>query len=308
MELDADVICLQEVDWAQYDDWLLPRLSAHGYAASFLPKSRFRTMSEKMKKSPGGGVDGCATFWKTNKLRQVGTPMVVEFAQLALGRSDFAKNDTMFERFCSKDNIALGVVLESVTGHDAVATTTPSAPHRFFVVNVHIHWDPAQTDVKLVQSVMLMDEIGKYTAKFMREHPQVPRSSMTIPTLISGDFNSLPNGLVYDFLSNPGGVRDVGKHADLTECFAAPLLPTPADTTEDTDTVKESAKDEKATGKAAVVDDEQRVQLKRWLSWRESGYGEIARSEVLKHALSGSLCSAYKGVEGVPVEVRLGVY
>jgi mRNA deadenylase 3'-5' endonuclease subunit Ccr4 len=311
---------LQEVDWAQYDDWLLPRLSAHGYAASFLPKSRFRTMSEKMKKSPGGGVDGCATFWKKEKFRQVGSPLVVEFAQLALGRADFAKNDTMFERFCSKDNIALGVVLEStVTGASGSST-----PRRCFVVNVHIHWDPAQTDVKLVQSVMLMDEIGKYSARFHREHGHHHgQGRQSLPTIICGDFNSLPNSLVYDFLSKPGGVRDVGRHSDLVECFAPPpsALVNSQTSSENPDAGAASPAIASADGKEredkrntntpsaarpiASSEEDSRVQLKRWLSWKESGYGEIARADVLKHALSGSLRSAYKGIEGVAVEVWL---
>ena len=256
-----------------------------------------------MKRAPGGGVDGCATFWKKDLFRQVGSPMVVEFTQLALGRNDFDKNDTMFDRFCGKDNIALGVVLEVIESEPKDAV-----PFRFLVTNVHIHWDPAQTDVKLVQAVMLMDEIGKFSKKFLDEHPETVRGGSTIPTIICGDFNSLPGGLVYDFLSNPGGVRDIGKHPDLAECFTVET----SENAEDPSSASTDASETTTTKKPSVVqsaaslssiDDDSRTKLRRWRNWKESGYGEIAKSEVLKHTMSGSLRSAYSGIEGVPVEV-----
>lgn len=150
-------------------------------------------MSEKNKRAPGGGVDGCATFWKKDRFCMVGEPLIIEFNQLALCRPDFEKNDTLFQRFCSRDNIAMGVVLEQLP------TTTGSVSNsrgdqgtrnamkdrkRFLVTNVHIHWDPQHTDVKLVQSVMLMEEIEKFIAA--QSH------SKNLAILLCGDFNSLP--------------------------------------------------------------------------------------------------------------------
>ena len=60
---DADVLCLQEVDVAQYSDFFLPQLSGKGYEGVFWPKSRANTMDDAQRRS----VDGCATFAKSSK-------------------------------------------------------------------------------------------------------------------------------------------------------------------------------------------------------------------------------------------------
>lgn len=336
MELDADIVCVQEMDWAQYEDYWVPRLcgevksesmqpgvytkpvdpdNGFNYSACFYPKSRFRSMSEKAKRSPNGGVDGCATFWRRNALQPVGQPFTIEFAQLALSRNDFQKNDTMFARFCSKDNIALAIVLERI-----------ETKQRVLVTNVHIHWDPLQTDVKLVQSYMLMEQLEKFTKKFLREQ-SANSSQKHLPTIICGDFNSLPGSLVYQFLSNPGGVREVGIHEDLKECFTPAIdskseavSETTAETPSSSGISAESGANSSASSSTSNLvgsvdspmpaadpsnsEDDPSV-LKRWPNWKSSGYGDIAKTEVLKHYLSGSLMSAYGGIESVPIEVFL---
>lgn len=67
-------------------------------------------------------------------------PFTAEFSRLALNRNDFVKSDILFQRFVSKDNIAVGCVLQSMVKRDKF----------IFVVNVHIHWDPQFADVKFV--------------------------------------------------------------------------------------------------------------------------------------------------------------
>lgn len=63
MGCGADVICLQEVDEDQYNDTFLANLAKEGYEGAFFQKTRARTMGSEEKKR----VDGCATFWKSNK-------------------------------------------------------------------------------------------------------------------------------------------------------------------------------------------------------------------------------------------------
>lgn len=66
--------------------------------------------------------------------------------------------------------------------------------HPLLVTTAHIHWDPEFCDVKLIQTMMLMNEI-----KNIIEEASVsfrPGSSLpdagNIPLILCGDLNSLP--------------------------------------------------------------------------------------------------------------------
>ncbi|THG94891.1 hypothetical protein EW026_g6669 [Hermanssonia centrifuga] len=64
---NADFVCLQEVDSAQYEEFFLENLSDQGYEGIHWPKSRYKTMSDNDRRM----VDGCATFYKKSKLSQM---------------------------------------------------------------------------------------------------------------------------------------------------------------------------------------------------------------------------------------------
>jgi len=63
MNYDADFLCLQEVDIAQYEDYFVKHLQGQEYEGVFWPKSRYKTMSDTDRRQ----VDGCATFYKASK-------------------------------------------------------------------------------------------------------------------------------------------------------------------------------------------------------------------------------------------------
>ena len=63
MNYDADFLCLQEVDVAQYEDYFLHHLGGQGYEGVYWPKSRANTMEEAQRRL----VDGCAIFYKASK-------------------------------------------------------------------------------------------------------------------------------------------------------------------------------------------------------------------------------------------------
>jgi len=58
-----DILCLQEMDIAQYEDYFSVNLAQQGYEGVFWPKSRYKTMKEADRRL----VDGCATFFKADK-------------------------------------------------------------------------------------------------------------------------------------------------------------------------------------------------------------------------------------------------
>jgi CCR4-NOT transcription complex subunit 6 len=63
MDHGADLLCLQEVDIAQYEDYFMHHLTARGYEGVYWPKSRYKTMNETDRRQ----VDGCATFYRASK-------------------------------------------------------------------------------------------------------------------------------------------------------------------------------------------------------------------------------------------------
>ncbi|TFK18827.1 glucose-repressible alcohol dehydrogenase transcriptional effector [Coprinopsis marcescibilis] len=216
LEFDVDILCLQEIDVAQYEDYFVGILEKEGYEGAYWPKSRAKTMNETDRRL----VDGCAIFYKSDRFQLV-EKQLIEFSALAMQRSDFKKTDDMFNRVLGKDHIAVVCLLE-----DKHTGT------RFVVANVHVHWDPAYSDVKLVQVALLVDEVEKSASRFAKYPPRPPKSATPslgdsdsqperppphysdgtkIPVLICGDFNSTPDSSVYDFMST--GILE-GNHTD----------------------------------------------------------------------------------------------
>lgn len=172
LQTGADVICLQEVELQQYDELFLPTLQQHGYEGVFLQKTRAKTMSDWERKV----VDGCATFYRTEKfhLEEV---YKVEFGQLAM--NSIVKSDLLYNRVMNRDNVALLCRMTLKTGG-----------HQILIGNVHIHWDPMFKDVKLLQILLLLEQL----ANIRQTHPG-------LNMVITGDFNSLPDSGVYEILS-----------------------------------------------------------------------------------------------------------
>ncbi|KAJ1931780.1 Glucose-repressible alcohol dehydrogenase transcriptional effector, partial [Linderina macrospora] len=204
--LQPDIVCLQEVEAAQFDEFFKPKLQEVGYEGVFWTKSRARTMDEPERRL----VDGCATFYKSSVFR-LEAQHLLEFQQSALQRKDFKKVDDMFNRFMTKDNIVGFAVLKhrKLAGEPMV-----------FVANAHVHWDPEFTDVKMVQTTMLTEELamlarkhagvppvsddvgaGSEAHKVQLQMQQQQKQFQKVTTLICGDFNSTPDSGLYEFLS-----------------------------------------------------------------------------------------------------------
>eukprot|EP00042_Codosiga_hollandica_P010605 m.23601 g.23601 ORF g.23601 m.23601 type:complete len:512 (-) comp35294_c0_seq3:59-1594(-) len=173
---EPDIITLQEVETSEFYSYFLPNLHQRGYDGIFRPKSRARTMLEHDRTA----VDGCATFFNESKFI-VRQEHVLEFASLATMKC--AGASSMLNRVMPKDNIALLVVLEHRT------TGLP-----LVVVNAHFTWDPQFVDVKLVQALLMMQEVRT----FLEASPY----SLNVPCLMCGDMNSLPDSGVVEFLQS----------------------------------------------------------------------------------------------------------
>jgi CCR4-NOT transcription complex subunit 6 len=65
-----------------------------------------------------------------------------------------------------------------------------------FVCTAHIHWDPECCDVKVVQTLMLLSEIKTFMEDAIQKHrpnSNLPIDCASIPLVLCGDFNSLPD-------------------------------------------------------------------------------------------------------------------
>lgn len=126
----------------------------------------------------------------------------------------------MMNRVMTKDNIGLVALLE--TKEEIYSSTFPSGKYsiRFarsnrkefsylcsgakssdqkqmlFVCTAHIHWDPEYCDVKIVQTLMLLSELKTIMEDAMQKHrtnPNAPMDCASVPLVLCGDFNSLPD-------------------------------------------------------------------------------------------------------------------
>ncbi|CAN0824850.1 Carbon catabolite repressor protein 4 homolog 3 [Linum grandiflorum] len=135
---DSDIVCLQEVD--KYFD-LLKVMQKAGYEGSY-------------KRCTDDKVDGCAVFWKADKMRLLEGESI-EFKQLGL-----------------RDNVAQILVFEQ---------TSSAESRRIVIGNIHVIFRPSRGDVKLGQIRYLSSRAQILSGKWGN-----------IPVILTGDFNSTP--------------------------------------------------------------------------------------------------------------------
>ncbi|KAK7053254.1 Glucose-repressible alcohol dehydrogenase transcriptional effector [Paramarasmius palmivorus] len=184
----CDFVCLQEVDWAAYENFFVPGLGKEDYEGVYCPAWAKTMGAEKIRPT-----DGCAVFFRKNRYRLL-EKKFIEYTDLAQQRQDLKTSNDVRERLLSRGNIAVLCLLESLT----------TGKH-ILLVNTHIFWDPKFKDVKLVQVGLLTEEIAR-----MRN-----AGSLDTPVILCGDFNSLPDSGVYEFLSSGSVPKD---HPDFMNC------------------------------------------------------------------------------------------
>lgn len=218
-ELDADFVCLQELDKHSYDEFFRSALSVKGYKGFYGQKSRAETLGENAKY-----VDGCGTFWKDKKYVNLHQEHIV-LGRKAIARPGAKASADMLNRVWQRDDISTVCLFEN-----RVSGT------RIIVVNSHLFWNPAFKDVKLIQAAVLMEELTKLSKKYA-EWPSVKnkqvfrfsdeeseplpepgpsmvyKSGIQIPMVICGDFNSSAGSALYDLFTKRTLAAD---HEDLS--------------------------------------------------------------------------------------------
>ena len=124
-------------------------------------------------------------------------------------------SEAMLNRVMIRDNIGLAALLEL---KDPSLSGLPSVPHHILVTNAHIHWDPEYCDVKLIQTIMFLNELETILLSAQSEKgigvkthtPGLPG----IPMILCGDFNSLPESGVVEYFTKGRISTD---HSDFLE-------------------------------------------------------------------------------------------
>lgn len=162
---DADFVCLQEVDTDTFKEYFSMKLAYSKYKGVFWPRSRARTMAEKEAKQ----VDGCATFYKHEEWILL-DKQLVDFANLAINRSDIKGQHDVFNRIMPRDHISVVCFFE----HRQTGS-------RLILVNAHLFWDPAYCDVKLIQTAILMGEVNRLAERYASWPACKDKKSYTLP-------------------------------------------------------------------------------------------------------------------------------
>jgi CCR4-NOT transcription complex subunit 6 len=147
---------------------------------------------------------------------------LIDLPSAAINRPDMKGESDVYNRVMPKDNVAVLTFFENrLSGA------------RMIVVNAHLHWDQVYKDVKVVQVAVLLEAIAKQAEIYSswpplkdkekqpfrfsngdlpegEEAPEEvqPKPSMSysdglsIPLIITGDFNSLPDSGPYELITN----------------------------------------------------------------------------------------------------------
>jgi len=188
--VDADVICLQEVD--HYEAFVDPELRARGYEGVY----KQRNGIDKQ--------DGCATFWKRKSFRLVHSRAVELDGAIERARP-YIETPSYITH-----NVAVYVILQHVEEsqrNDSKTQQDPSPQPRrsnekmMCIANAHLFWNPQFSDLKLIQAKTVVREIDKIERQF---------GHMT--SLLMGDFNSMPQTRVYHFITEDAGFESAYRH------------------------------------------------------------------------------------------------
>ncbi|KAF9317108.1 Glucose-repressible alcohol dehydrogenase transcriptional effector [Podila horticola] len=187
--MDTDIVCLQELELKDYEEYFAPRLSRLGYRSIHAYKMNVYEMR-----------DGCAIFYRESRFKLL-DEQVLRFNQVELDDSSVKRpsmaRDTAI-RFNLFHNLALVALFENKRTRRCVQLAT-----------THLLADPAFPDAKMLQTAILTSKLEELKATAIAEqrhsshnhnHNHNHQHQHHIPTILTGDFNSLPDSSVVGFL------------------------------------------------------------------------------------------------------------
>ena len=191
---ESDVICMQEMDSIWFDKFWSPKLRSKGFGGYF---------SRKTSK-----VEGCAMFWREDKLRAVATE---EVHIRDLFGDDKWVRDHLGEQAASKiaSDRNLGHILRKVSTAAQFALFEAVGgveEKRVLVVNTHLYFHPGASHVRSLSVAAML----AHAKDLLRARGQENWS-----VLVCGDLNSEPDTAVIEILAKGSVSAD---HYEWRDC------------------------------------------------------------------------------------------
>lgn len=159
----SDLFCLQEVD--HFDDSFKPLFDRLGYESVYLQRPNRR--------------DGCLIAFNSSEYELMDTEKVYFDDIVELVPASRSTRPDHFER----QNVAVITKLRSKRNKEKELIASCA----------HLYWNPNKPDVKLAQTLYLLDRVHK-----MRKNEEMP-------VIMCGDYNSLPESELYGVITDEGG-------------------------------------------------------------------------------------------------------
>lgn len=172
-QANADVVCLQEIDQEEHENFFLAEFQDLGYASVY-----------KKKKSPK--LDGVCILYKESR-----------FDCLFHKEVEFSVHDANY------DKVQVAVITALV---DKTTRTegNPGSPVKdlYIVANTHLLFNKNRGDIKFAQLCAMLSAVKDAETKCI-EHLGSDLAAQPRPAIIMcGDYNFTPQSLLYHFLSN----------------------------------------------------------------------------------------------------------
>lgn len=169
---NADIICLQEVQWNIYQNDMLPFFSQYKYSGNFVAAEPIKTQEQrdKLLYYNDSMKSGVAIFYKNY------------FCPIQISSYDFYKNAKKkqtkeFAKRLKNYFVNLCIILEDTTTNKRILVST-----------LHIVNKEELNDVKLLMIEHIINHVKKLATKKM-------------PIVLTGDYNSLPSSDVYKLVT-----------------------------------------------------------------------------------------------------------
>jgi len=175
VQINPDIVCLQEVQFKNpnhFLEYFKPFFSSLGY--KYVMKSR-----------TGGKEDGCAIFYKTNKLSLDQVKAVEYFKQGV--------------KVLDRDNV--GLICRFVSKGSSEASS------KLVVATTHLLFNKKRDDVRVAQACVLLAELELMSQETLGEK---------YPCIVTGDMNLQPFNVVYQLLTT-GSLESSGGRLSISQ-------------------------------------------------------------------------------------------